>query len=511
MLNTQYVRGEELGRLGERMLKVEQVHVIRHKVLMEGQSQRQVARDMGLSRNTVKKYLEVSDPKRMEVNPRSKPVLDRVKPRMDQLLQEWSGRTTAKQRLTGSRLHRELVQEGYQVGVTLVRDYLREVKRRKAEVFIPLVHRPGDEAQVDFFEVTVDEDGARRKAWQFLMRLMYSGRDFAWLYDRCDQLSFLDGHVRAFDHFAGVPQRCVYDNLSPAVARVTFPRRRLTERFTALVSHYLFEPCFTRVGEGHDKGGVEGRGKGVRLQHLTPIPRGRSLRELSEQLLSRLEEEARRKVDAQGKSVLDRLGEELERMRPLPLTPFQVARVVPVSVRSTSVVRVEGAWYSVPSRWARLDATAYVGVEEVRIVCRSEEVTHPRERFGGKRIRYQHYLPELARKPQAVRQVAPELVAELGEPYGRLWRLLVDTYGPQDGARVLARVLGAINQQGAEVVRKALERALETGGRAPMGLIPSPVREAPGMVAVPPALMGYRVEMARAADYDALLMGGRHE
>jgi hypothetical protein len=47
-------------------------------------------------------------------------------------------------------------------------------------------------------------------------------------------------------------------------------------------------------------------------------------------------------------------------------------------------------------------------------VCRGEAATHPRQRFGGKRIRYQHYLSELARKPQA----APELVAELGEPYG---------------------------------------------------------------------------------------------
>ena len=264
--------------------------------------------------------------------------------------------------------------------------------------------------------MTVDEAGTRRKAWQFLMRLMYSGRDFAWLYDRCDQLSFLDGHVQALEYFGKVPHRSIYDNLSPAVARVTFPRRRLPERFTALVSHYLFEPCFARVGEGHDKGGVEGRGNAVRLQHLTLIPQGKSLRELSEQLLGRLEEEARGKVNAEGKSVLERFGEELERMRPLPPVPFQVAKVVPVSVRSTSVVKVEGAWYSVPSRWARLDATAYVGVEEVRIACRGEEVIHPRERFGGRRIRYQHYLSELARKPQAVRQVAPELVAELGEP-----------------------------------------------------------------------------------------------
>ena len=52
-----------------------------------------------------------------------------------------------------------------------------------------------------------------------MIRLMYSGRDFAWLYDRCDKVSFLDGHVRAFEHFGGVPQRTIYDNLSAAVTR----------------------------------------------------------------------------------------------------------------------------------------------------------------------------------------------------------------------------------------------------------------------------------------------------
>jgi transposase len=129
-------------------------------------------------------------------------------------------------------------------------------------VFVPLVHRPADETQVDFFEVTLEEGGRRRKAWKFVMRLMYPGRDFVWLYERCDQLSFLDAHVRAFSYFGGVPRRVVYDNLSAAVKKVVGTERELTERFMALCSHYLFEPCFARPGEGHDKGGVEARGKG---------------------------------------------------------------------------------------------------------------------------------------------------------------------------------------------------------------------------------------------------------
>ena len=81
-----------------------------------------------------------------------------------------------------------------------------EWKRQRREVFVPLTYRPGDLAKVDFFEVLIDVDGTRRKAWLFLMRLMYSGRDFAWIYERQDQISFLDGHVRAFAHFDGSPR-----------------------------------------------------------------------------------------------------------------------------------------------------------------------------------------------------------------------------------------------------------------------------------------------------------------
>jgi transposase len=88
--------------------------------------------------------------------------------------------------------------------VTVVKDAVAEWKRQRREVFVPLTYRPGDLAEVDFFEVLVDVDGTRRKAWLFLMRLMYSGRDFAWIYERQDQISFLDGHVRAFTHFDGV-------------------------------------------------------------------------------------------------------------------------------------------------------------------------------------------------------------------------------------------------------------------------------------------------------------------
>ena len=186
------------------MLGVQDIYALRHKVFVEGKSQRQVAREMGLARDTVRRYLATPLPEPRK-RKRPRPVLEQVRPRLEQLVEEWSERTTAKQRITGRRLQRALREEGYEVGLTLVLEYLREWRRERAEVYMPLVHRPGESAQADFFEVSVELSGERRKAWLFLMRLMHSGRDFVRLYERQDQLAFLDGHVRAFAHFGGVP------------------------------------------------------------------------------------------------------------------------------------------------------------------------------------------------------------------------------------------------------------------------------------------------------------------
>lgn len=103
------------------MLRMDQVHVVRHKVLVEGRSRRQTARDLGLSRNTVAKYLHVSAPTRVEKQPRPKPITSQIASRIDELLNEWRSRTTPKQRITGTRLHRQLLAEGFRVGATTVR------------------------------------------------------------------------------------------------------------------------------------------------------------------------------------------------------------------------------------------------------------------------------------------------------------------------------------------------------------------------------------------------------
>jgi transposase len=490
---------------------MEQVHVIRHKHYVEGLAIRSIAREMGLDRKTVRKYLTQSKPIRHESGDRQKRVMETVGPRIDELLEDWKSRTTHKQRVTSSRMHRQLLDEGYQVGERTVRAFLAEKRREKAEVFVPLVHHPGDAAQVDFFEVTVEEGGVTRKVWKLLVRLMYSGRDFIHIYNSCEQISFLDGHVRAFRYFGGVPQRMIYDNLTAAVKRRSglLGERKLTDAFSALVSHYLFEACFARPREGHDKGGVESRGKGIRLQHMTPIPQGADLESISSSVMADIEKMAAVKPRRDGRVTAELFETEKSALNPLPAVPYDARKPHPISVSRCSTATIGGVLYSLPERWARLEAMAYIGAGDIRFVCRGEAIIRKRVARNGRVIIYRDYLRELSRKPQAVRQVAPELVNELGQPYGQMWALLERTHGPQKGARVLAGVLGAIHDHGEAVVTQALSIALSQGRTDLLDIRRNLPEKAHIIEAlIPLQLRHVQVEAGCAADYDHLMCGG---
>ena len=471
---------------------------------MEGRSQRQVAKEFGISRVTVRKYVEESAPVRKETGPRARPVWERVGPRIEALLAESGQWTAGKQQLTATRLHELLVAEGHQAGVTLVKEAVAEWKRRRREVFVPLTYRPGDLAEVDFFEVYVDIHGTRRKAWLFLMRLMYSGRDFAWIYERQDQVSFLDGHVRAFAHFGGVPARLAYDNLKAAVVRILVGgERALTSRFAALASHYLFEPCFCRPGEGHDKGGVEARGKALRRQALTPIPSAPTLEAINQALWTRMDARLETGRDVAGETIGTRFATEMPHFRPLP-SPFVAESTTVGTVSPRSLVRLEGAVYSVPTSWAGLDVVARVGATQVTIVGRDGvQVVHPRKRFGQRSIDYRHYLPELARKPQAVRQVLPDLLRDLGAPFPAVWDHFTAAHPPREAARLFAKVLGQLATHGVDVVVPAVETALRTGTPILLALTPGRGPAVPlERDEVPAALREIDVASGCAADYD---------
>ena len=296
--------------------------------------------------------------------------------------------------------------------------------------------------------------------------------------------------------------RCIYDNLKAAVKRRLGIERELSVRFQALCSHYVFEPCFARPGEGHDKGGVEARGKNVRLQHLTPIPSGASLDAIATELLEHLDAATDTRTDQDGRTVAQRFSEERQLLRPLPQRSFEARHVEPVAVSRQALVRVDGARYSVPSHWSGSQATAYVGVTDIVLEWRQERITVAKQPRGTRAVQYRHYLDELAKKPQAVRQVAPELMEEFGAPYVRLWKLLCSRYGELDAARVLAKLIGAIVDHGEQQITQILEEMLATPPR-----VAARSDAPPATVPVPDALQRYHVESTPASTYNVLMVG----
>lgn len=142
----------------------------------------------------------------------------------------------------------------------------RKTHRRPA-TFLPLEFEPGQDAQVDWGEAQALIAGVPQTVQVFVMRLNYSRRSFVMAFPAQKQEAFFEGHVRAFEHFGGVPHRLSYDNLATAVKILVEGRIREEQRaYTAFRSYYLFSSHFCTPGQGHEKGGVE---HSVLCRHLT--------------------------------------------------------------------------------------------------------------------------------------------------------------------------------------------------------------------------------------------------
>jgi hypothetical protein len=332
---------------------------------------------------------------------------------------------------------------------------------------------------------------------------MHSGRDFAWLCAQQDTTWFLAAHVAAFAHFAGVVAAVAYDNLTAAVAKVLVGAPRVVRpRFAALAAHYAFEPRFCRPGEGHDKGGVESRGGHIRWQHLVPVPHGDSLAAMSAALQARLDAQ-----HARDPSRAEAWARERAALRAVG-APFDGRQVRVVKLRFQASHQLGGATYSVPSRWCGQSVDLFVGTDTVTFALGDEVVVHPRQPFGGRSIDYRHLLTPLARKPQALRQVARELVAQFGAPWPELWTALCARYSPDEieAARRMAPWLERAERDGLAAVARRVRHALATGALVP----PPPPRAADaGQAHVPAALRLYHVEGPDLARYDALVEAAR--
>jgi transposase len=201
------------------MITVEERETIRRAYYLEGKSKRQIAREYNHSRKTVDKAVDNRPPQPYRLT-RSKPspVFGAYRERADALLAE-NARLPQKQQYTGHKIYEILQAEGYQGSEARVRLHMTQWNKNHTApaLFLPLSFDPGQDAQADWGEAVAIIGGVKQTVQVFVMWLSYSRRRFVMAFPSQKQESFFYGHVRAFEHFGGVPWRMSYDNLSTAV------------------------------------------------------------------------------------------------------------------------------------------------------------------------------------------------------------------------------------------------------------------------------------------------------
>lgn len=445
---------------------MEQWERVRRAVIIEGQSKRSVMRAEGIHWDTLQRML------RHAVPPGYAP--RRVlQPRPIEAHLEWIGGVLEsdkalppKQRHTARRLFDRLRDErGYGGGYTVVKDVVRELRRRGREVFVPLRHRPG-EAQVDFGHALVRVGRELRKVAFFVMSLPYSDAVYVQVFARETTETFLEGHRRALAFFQKVPPRISYDNSKIAVKRIVGTHEReLTDAFLGLRSHYLFESHFCRVARGNEKGVVESMVRYVRANFLIPVPSVKSLDEL-EALNADLESACRaellRTLRGKAKSKAELLAEEQALMRTLPEGDFEACKTVTGRSNSLALVRFDRNDYSVPVGEAHREVVIKGYAERVCIHCDGRLLAEHRRLWDKERIAFDpvHYLRLLETKPGAFDYALPLSQWTLPACFTTL-RARLERDEPRRGTREYIRVLRLLEDHPLGRVTAAIETALD--------------------------------------------------
>ena len=485
---------------------------IRRAVQVEGMSEREAVRQFGIARETVRKMLRYAVPPGYQRNkPVRRPKLGPWLGVIDQILKEdESG--PKKQRHTAKRIWDRLKDEhGFTGGYTIVKDYVREARQQQQEMFVPLAHPPGD-AQADFGEALAVIDGKLLKAHFLCIDLPHSDDCFVMTFPAERTETFCEGHNQAFAYFGGVPRSIVYDNTKIAVAEILGDgKRKRTQTFTELQSHYLFESRFGRPAKGNDKGKVEGLVGYARRNFLVPVPHVASWEELNRHLVEQCRKRCERKLRGHTETIGERFERDREQLLPLPPVPYEACEKRTTRVSSLSLVRYRTNDYSVPVAYGHRQVLLKAFVWEVVISCGSEVIArHPRS-YEREEMIFDplHYLALLEKKTNALDQAAPLAGWELPAEFLQLRRLLEARLGKR-GRRDYVQVLRLLETFSLEEVRKGVQAALRLGAisfDAVKHLVLCAIEQRPPRLDLEdyPHLPVAEVALTKATDYQALL------
>ena len=487
---------------------------VRHKVLIEGLSIREVAGLFGIDPRTVTKMLKYSvPPGYRRSQPVKRPKLDAFTGIIDAILVADKS-VPKKQKHTSKRVFERLRDEhGFTGGITIVRDYICAAKQRQREMFVPLFHPPGH-AQADFGEALAFIGGVERKIHFLVMEMPHSDACFLKAYPAETTEAFCDAHVSAFDFFGGVPVSILYDNTKIAVARILGDgKRKRTRVFSELVSHYLFEDRFGRPGKGNDKGKVEGMVGYTRRNFMVPKPRFASFDDLNTYLAGQCRKRMGDKLRGHKGTIGERFVADAEQLQPLPAVPYDACDKQSVRVSSLSLVRYRGNDYSVPTQYGHQQVLVRGYVHEVVIGCGAEIIARHQRSWEKEDYIFDplHYLALLEQKTNALDQAAPLAGWELPKVFITLRRLLEARMG-KAGKREFVQVLRLLETFQMADVEAGIKAALERGTigfDAVKHLMLCRIEHRPPRLdmTVYPYLPKAHVAATVASDYMALLTG----
>ncbi len=452
------------------MISVERREKIRRAYFVEGKKIRQIAREFGCSRPTVRKAIASPEPMAYTLTvSRPAPVLGPYKERIQELLAE-NERLPRKQRYSGHKIYQLIQQEGYAGSESTVRGYIGKLRgtEKRRQVYLPLEFDPGTDGQMDWGEGVAIIAAERVKVQLFYMRLCYSRKLFMMAFPNQRQEAFFEGHVRAFHHFGGIPHRLSYDNLKVAVQRILRGRTRQEQQaFIVFRSHYLFESHFCTPGQGHEKGRVEECVGFGRRNFMVPLPKVASFEELNEHLLAQCLADDGRRVDRQPVTIGEAWEMEKPHLLPLPVRDFDCCLSRPATLNPYCQVVFETNRYSVPADKAYRNLVLKAYPFRLDILHLDEILASHRRCYGREQdiIDPLHYLPLLEQRPGAFEHAKP--IRRWRKKWPPVYERFLERLQEQDlegqGIREFVRVLKLHRDHPADLVEQAVRQALEYG------------------------------------------------
>jgi transposase len=433
--------------------KIRQLH-------RDGLSARQMAKQLRVARDTVRKALDHPQPLPYALSqPRPALVFGPMQPLVDAIL-DADLAAPRKQRHTAMQIYRRLVAEhGYTGSYHPIQRYLRSRRLDRRETFIPLDHRPGARAEADFGHIYVDFPDGRHHLPVLIVTWSYSNAPFAIALPTERTEAILHGLVQAFDFFGCVPNELWWDNPTTVAVHILRGReRRLHPRYVALASHYTFNPKFCMPATPTEKPRVENRVKDLQRMWATPVPQVKGIDELNVHLRQCCVTARERTCGEQFLTVSERFEHDRAAALTIPEQAFDACIMQPAQVDKYQTARFDGNRYSVPRRWAFRPVTAKGYIDRVEFVADGQMIASHRRSYGlhEQVLDPLHFLTVLEKKPAALDHAPVYRDWALPSSFVTLRQSLQANLGTRHGDRQFIRLLQLLAFHPQERIEQAI-------------------------------------------------------